>query len=81
VEIRSPGAIPNTLTIEKMRFGVKYHRNQILSQFLSYAGIVEMMGQGIPKVDEWLQENGNPPLDIKADEHEVIVTMYKSKRN
>ncbi len=39
-----------------------------------------MMGQGIPKVDEWLQENGNPPLDIKADEHEVIVTMYKKIR-
>ena len=39
------------------------------------------MGQGIPKEDEWLQENGNPPLDIKADEHEGIVTMYKNKRN
>lgn len=77
VEIKSPGGVPNSLDIEKMRFGAKYHRNPVLAQFLSYAGIVEMMGQGIPKVDEWLQENENPELDIKEDEHEVVVTMYK----
>lgn len=79
VEIKSPGGIPNSLDVEKMRFGAKYHRNTVLAQFFSYAGIVEMMGQGIPKVDEWLQENGNPPLDIKEDKHEVVVTMYKRK--
>jgi len=77
VEIKSPGGVPNSLNIEKMRFGAKYHRNPVLAQFFSYAGIVEMMGQGIPKVDEWLQENGNPALGIKEDEHEVVVTMYK----
>ena len=79
VEIRSPGGLPNSLDIEKVKFGAKYHRNPVLAQFFSYAGIVEMMGQGIPKVDEWLEENGNPELEIKEDEHEVVVTMYDRK--
>ncbi len=77
VEIRSPGAIPNTMTIEKMKYGAKYHRNPVLTQFFSYAGIVEMMGQGIPRVDELLMENNNPELEILEKGDEVIVTMHK----
>ena len=30
VEIKSPGKIPNTLTIEKMKAGIRYHRNPVI---------------------------------------------------
>ena len=77
IEIKSPGAIPNTLNVEKMKYGSKYHRNPVLVQFFAYAGIVEMMGQGIPMADEWLRQNGNPELEIIDNENEVVVIMRK----
>lgn len=78
IEIKSPGRLPNTITVEKMKVGIKYHRNPVLAQYFYDADIVEKMGQGIPKSNTWLKENGNPELEIREDEYEVIVTMYKN---
>ena len=77
IEIKSPGKLPNTITVEKMKHGSKYHRNPILAQFFAYAGIVEMLGQGIHMADEWLRQNGNPELLIEEKEEEVVVTIFK----
>ena len=60
-----------------MKGGAKYHRNPILAQFFAYAGIVEMLGQGILMADAWLKENGNPELQIVEREDEVVVTIFK----
>ena len=79
VEIKSPGRIPNTISIEKMKYGAKYHRNPVLAQFFAYAGIVEMLGQGIPMVNYWLKENGNPELLIEEKAEEVVVTVFKEQ--
>lgn len=80
IEIKSPGSIPNTISVEKMKFGAKYHRNPVLAQFFYYAGFAEMMGQGIPMVDKWLEENGNPELEIKDNENETVTIMRKEKQ-
>ncbi|MCR4291940.1 MAG: putative DNA binding domain-containing protein, partial [Candidatus Kuenenia sp.] len=79
VEIKSPGGLPNTITVEKMKLGIKYHRNPVLAQYFFDANMVERAGQGIPKSNRWLKENGNPELVIKEDEHEVVVIMFKRK--
>ena len=77
IEIKSPGRLPNTVTIEKMKVGTKYHRNPVMVQYFYDANIVEKMGQGIPNVNKWLIENGNQELEIREEGDEVIVTMYK----
>ena len=81
IEVKSPGGLPNTITIEKMKVGVKYHRNPVLTQYFFDANMVERAGQGIPKSNQWMKENGNPELDIKEDEYEVVVTMRKRVEN
>jgi len=45
--------------------------------FFYYAEFVEMMGQGIPKVDELLVQNNNPEFKITDNQHQVSVVMYK----
>lgn len=77
VEIKSPGKLPNTVTIEKMKVGTRYHRNPVLVQYFYDANIVEKMGQGIPNANKWLKENGNPELEIREEGDEVIAIMYK----
>lgn len=79
IEIRSPGGLPNTMTLENMKLGLKYHRNPVLAQYFFEAGMIERAGQGIIKCNRWLKENGNPELEIIEDEHEVKVIMYKKK--
>ncbi|MFZ3207962.1 MAG: RNA-binding domain-containing protein [Geobacteraceae bacterium] len=79
IEIRSPGGLPNTLTLENMKLGLKYHRNPVLAQYFFEAGMIERAGQGIIKCERWLKENGNPPLEIIEDENEVKVIMRKRK--
>lgn len=81
IEIKSPGRLPNTVTIEKMKVGIRYHRNQVIVQYFYDANIVERMGQGIPNVNSWLIENGNQELEIREEGDEVIVTMYKRVLN
>jgi ATP-dependent DNA helicase RecG len=80
IEIKSPGAIPNTITVEKMKFGAKYHRNPVLAQFFYYAGYAEMMGQGIPMVDKWLEENGNPPLEIIVENENELLSIIRREK-
>lgn len=77
IEIKSPGKLPNTVTIEKMKVGTRYHRNPVLVQYFYDANIVEKMGQGIPNANKWLKENGNPGLEIREEGDEVIAIMYK----
>ncbi len=77
IEIISPGSLPNTITVEKMKLGIKYYRNPVLVQYFYDADIIERLGQGIPKANRWLRENGNTELEIIADETQVKVTMQK----
>ncbi len=79
IEVKSPGRLPNTITVEKMKVGIKYHRNPVLAQYFYDANYVEKAGQGIPKANRWLKDNGNPELEIREDGDEVIVTMYKKR--
>lgn len=77
IEIKSPGKIPNTLTIDKMKQGLSYHRNPVILQFLYDARYVERLGRGIPMVIEEVRKNNQPEPIFKEDGDEFIVTIYK----
>ncbi len=50
VEIRSPGALPNTLTLEKIRYGNSAARNLFLLKYLDNLRYVDGLGRGIPMI-------------------------------
>ena len=47
LEIVSPGALPNHVTVERMKLGLRVPRNPILIQTLRDYGYVEHMGMGV----------------------------------
>jgi ATP-dependent DNA helicase RecG len=49
LEIRSPGALPNTLTLESMVYR-QFTRNQAIASFLTGLGYMEKRGKGIIKM-------------------------------
>jgi ATP-dependent DNA helicase RecG len=61
LEIHSPGALPNTLTLESMIYR-QFTRNQALASFLAGLGYMEKRGKGILKMMRTAAQN-----NIKCD--------------
>jgi ATP-dependent DNA helicase RecG len=77
LEIKSPGKIPNTLTIEKMKIGTKYYRNQLLVDYLAEAGYMDKNSLGIPlKILKLSRDyTGKEPL-LEEQGEELRVVLY-----
>ncbi|WP_219988593.1 ATP-binding protein [Leucothrix pacifica] len=56
VEITSPGGLPNTLTLEKIRYGNSAPRNVFLVKFLDNLRYFDGLGRGIPMMLEAMQD-------------------------
>lgn len=50
IEFISPGNLPNTISIEKLRVGVSYAPNPILLKFMENLRYVDKLGRGLPMV-------------------------------
>lgn len=77
LEVRSPGLIPNFLTIEKMKMGVNYYRNPVLMSYFYDRGLIERLGRGVRMMfAEMAKHNGTEP-EIVEEGGEVIVRIRK----
>ena len=75
MEIRSPGSLPNTLTVENMLYR-QFTRNQMIASFLSGYGYMERRGKGILRMRRLCEENGiDFRLALTPDESEFVVTF------
>ncbi len=77
IEVRSPGALPNTMTIEKMKVGsYPVHRNPLIAQYLRDLRFIDKLGRGIPMVLKKMKEAGFPSPELKEEEDEFILTLF-----
>lgn len=82
LEITSPGRLPNTVTIEGIRRGQRYARNQTLVYIMRDYGYVEYRGMGINSkvIPGMLKHNGTEP-DLIEEEYSFTVRLWKEKSN
>jgi Predicted transcriptional regulator containing an HTH domain and an uncharacterized domain shared with the mammalian protein Schlafen len=78
LEIISPGALQNSMTIEKMKAGQRSPRNPIIVEILRDYGYVDARGMGIrTKVIPQMREfNGTEPL-FEATEDYLKTTLWR----
>ena len=78
LEVQSPGRPPNTVTVERMKAGVRYARNQTLVNVLRDYGYVEARGMGVRNriVPGMRAHNGTEP-NLIAEEHRFTVRLWK----
>jgi len=77
LEIESPGRLPNTVTIDSIRLGSKYYRNQTLVQYLKEAGFMDLHSLGIPiKILKLCTEHTGHEPDLEELENGFKVTLY-----
>ena len=82
LEIISPGRLPNTVTVDKMRAGYRASRNELIKEVLRDYGYVEATGLGVPrKIIAGMQRyNGTEP-DLVEEESRFIVRLWKQPHN
>jgi len=75
IEFRSPGRLPNTVTIEKITKGVSYAVNPILLKFMQNLGYIDKLGRGIPMVWQ-AAKAGNKEVVFEEIGEEFNVTLF-----
>ena len=81
IEIQSPGRLPNTVTIDGMKSGMRYARNQTLVNVMRDYHYVDARGMGIRNkvIPSMLAHNGTEP-DLIEEEHRFIVRLWKASQ-
>lgn len=81
LEIRSPGELPSTVTVDKVRSGLRYARNQTLFNVMRDYGYVDDRGMGIRKIviPSMQAHNGTEPEFIEED-YRFTVRLWKEPR-
>jgi ATP-dependent DNA helicase RecG len=49
-EVRSPGGLPNAVTLENIKLGMHAERNRAVVNFLTHLGYMSAVGTGIPRL-------------------------------
>ena len=81
LEVQSPGRLPNTVTTEGMKAGVRYARNQTLVNVMRDYGYVDARGMGVRNkiVPGMRAHNGTEP-DLIEEEYRFTVRLWKDSR-
>ncbi|MGH8468771.1 MAG: ATP-binding protein [Gammaproteobacteria bacterium] len=81
LEVISPGRLPNGVTVEKMKDGLRVARNELLKEILRDYGYVEHLGMGVRNriIESMRAHNGTEP-DLIEEEYRFIVRLWKEPR-
>ena len=76
-ELFSPGALPNTLTLENALAGVSFYRNPNIAQLCRDYGLVEKAGRGLQKIVAICKQIDSPQPHFQGDSTFIKATAYK----
>lgn len=80
IEFHSPGRLPNTVTIEKMKIGVSYARNPFLVKYMENLRYIDQLGRGIPMIIKTMKDLGAKEPILKEMGEEFIITIYRAEK-
>lgn len=78
LEIKSPGRLPNIVTVDNI-FTTRFARNPLISRVLTEMELVRELNEGIPRVFKEMKEAGLPEPKIVETAANVTVVLYNGK--
>ena len=80
LEVISPGRLPNTVTVERMKVGCRVTRNELIKEILRDYHYVEATGLGVPRkiIAGMLKHNDTEP-DLIEEEYSFMVRLWREK--
>ena len=81
LEIQSPGRLPNTVTVEGMKAGIRYARNQTLVNVMRDYDYVDARGMGVRNklFPRMRAHNGTEP-DLIEEGHRFTLRLWKAPK-
>lgn len=77
IEFRSPGRLPNTVTVDKMKIGVSFARNPFLVKYMENMRYIDQLGRGIPMIIKSMKAITNKEPKLMEIGEEFILTIYR----
>lgn len=76
IECISPGRLPNSVTVEKLRAGVSYASNPVLLKFMDNLRYIDRLGRGFPMIFREIEKLGKTVEVIEfGEELRVIISL------
>ena len=81
IEIISPGRLPNTVTVDRMRAGCRASRNELIKEVLRDYRYIEATGRGVPRriIGGMRAHNATEPDLIEEDDRFPGTPVERSK--
>lgn len=80
IEVRSPGRLPNTVTIESMKVGGAHVlRNPHIYNMLAKFRMVTDLGSGVRRMIKLVKDHSGLDVELIANENEFIVIIPRKK--
>ncbi len=76
LEVISPGGLPNSVTVEKMKVSYSIHRNPLIVKFMENLRYLDGLGRGVPMIFREMRRLNAPTPEIIADESQVKLVLY-----
>ncbi len=76
IECRSPGRLPNTITLEKLRAGVSYASNPVIVKFMDNMAYIDRLGRGFPTLYQEAKRLGHELLVQELGEELNVTLRY-----
>ncbi len=81
LEIRTPGGLPNSVTIDAILLGAAHVlRNPTLYTMFSRAGLVTGPGSGVLRARELIEQHPHTKLHLAVVENEFVATILRAGR-
>lgn len=76
LEFISPGRLPNTVSVEKIKLGVSYGRNPVIVKFMENLRYIDKLGRGLPMVYRTATQAGKQVEFLElGEEFRVILEL------
>ena len=76
IEIRSPGALPNGVTLQNIRTHYSKPRNETIARVLFNLGYVNTLGSGIPRMIRLMREHSGREPDLEVLGQQFLVRLW-----
>ncbi len=79
IEIRSPGTLPNSVTLDNIRAHYSKPRNETISRVLLNLGYVSTLGSGIPRMIRLMREHVGREPDLEVADSQFLVRLWGAR--
>lgn len=76
LEIRSPGTLPNSVTLDNIRTHYSKPRNETIARVLLNLGYVNRLGSGVPRMIRLMREHSGREPDFELGSAQFLVRLW-----